>query len=165
VKTAVIHAALQAAEAMGENISQKALARDLEVSPSTVAEAVRDLRSARNEDLGQISFTKAQDRHVGARLRMLAKKLEADFDERVRLAMLEKNKDYLTALEKLEKQANEKLELYETLVNRHQPIFTVEEYKNLLMVAHPDANPSKETCHAVFLSLKAMELQLIGRKL
>jgi hypothetical protein len=145
--------------------TERLTAREAGVSQGVSADALRDLKSRRAEEDGRIRFLKAQDHHVEARVRILDKKRETEFNERVRLAMLAHNQEYRRGLEELQKEASEKLDLYEKLVNRHKPLFTVEEYKNLLMVAHPDSNPSKDVRNAAFLSLKAAELQLIGRKL
>jgi hypothetical protein len=156
----------QVAEAQtGKLPPERELAATAGVSPATANEALQIIRHNRPEEIGRVQFTKAQQDHIDAAMKRRLRELEKDFDERVRLAMLENNKDYRQRLEDRQREANEKEERYERLTNQHRPIFTVEEYKNLLMVAHPDSNPSQDIRNAAFLSLKAKELQLIGRKL
>ena len=145
----------------GHYPSSKVLSSITGLSTRASDNAIRTLRSL---DAG-VTFTKAQQAHIEARLRMLDREREATFEERVRVTMLERNKAYLGGLEQLERQAREQKELYDSLVNRHQPIFTIEEYKRLLMVAHPDSKPSLDTLNDVFMAVKERELQLIGRKL
>jgi hypothetical protein len=109
------------------------------------------------------SFTKAQDYHVEAKLKLEARKLEATFDDRVRHKVLEENKSYLASLETLEKSARRQKEYYDALINHHQPIFTDAEYRDLLLCTH-EGNPSKEVRERAFIALNAKKLQLTGRK-
>ena len=163
-KTNKAKAFAQAYEAEhGQLPPERLVARETGVSQGVSADALRDLRSRRSEADGRIVFSKAQDRHVEARIKVLDKAREADFKERVRLAMLEKNAAYLAGLEGLEKQAREKQELYETLVNQHRPIFTRVEYTDILFCAHND-HVERERKHRAATSLIAKKLQLTGEK-
>jgi hypothetical protein len=107
---------------------------------------------------------KAQTRHIAAQLKILTKQLEDQFEERVRLTMLERNKDYLITLEQLQKEASEKSHLYDKILNNYNPIFTEEEYKIILICLHPDNSASKEKREIAFKAFSVMKLQLTGKK-
>ena len=159
VKSQAAVAALQAATTTGKKIVYKEIAQKLDVSVSTVTEAARDIKAG-----ASTSYTKAQDHQVEARIRMLDKAREAEFNERVRLAMLEKNKAFRTVLEQSKREANEKSERYERILNNYKPIFTEEEYRNILICLHPDNSASKERREAAFRAFSVMKLQLTGKK-
>ena len=112
----------------------------------------------------ELRFIKAQDLHVEARIRALDKEREKTFDERVRLGVLERNAGYLAALEKLEKEASEKRERYDTLINSYRPIFTDTEFTVILTCLHPDNSASPEKRDTAFKAFNAMKLQLTGKK-
>jgi hypothetical protein len=95
---------------------------------------------------------------------MLARKLEAEFDERVRQGVLDGNADYLAALNQLQKEASEKWERYDTLINSYQPIFNETEFVTILTCLHPDNSASKEKRNVAFKAFNAMKLQLTGKK-
>ena len=102
--------------------------------------------------------------HVDAQLRILTKKLESEFGERVRLAVLERNKPHLDALKELEDKARKQHELYETLNNKFKPLFTEEEYRIILICLHPDNSATKERRETAFKAVQAVKLQLTGKK-
>lgn len=106
------------------------------------------------------TFTKAQDKEVEARIKVL----ESQFNERVRLAMLERNKDYLITLDQLKKEASEKAYHYGQMINNHNPIFTEEEFKTIIICLHPDNSASKEKRDTAFKAVQARKLQLTGKK-
>ena len=142
-KLTIAKAFAQAYEAEnGELPTERLMAHETGVSQGVCADALRLLRDRRSEDSEKIKFTRAQDHHVEARLRIAAKAQEVQFKERVRLAMLEHNADYRRGLEELQREATEQRDLYEKLVNNHRPLFTVEDYKNIVMVAHHDCYAS-----------------------
>jgi len=150
--------------AQNELPPETVVARDTGVSRGTAADVLRDIKSRRaNEDV-KITFAKAQDYHVEAKLRMLSRKLESEFAERVRLKALEENKDYLAELEQLEKQANYKNELYDSLINSHKPIFTEAEYMTILACLHPDNSASERTREIAFKAFNVMKFQLTGKR-
>ena len=106
------------------------------------------------------TFTKAQDKQVEARLKVL----EAQFNERVRLTMLERNKDYLITLDQIQKEASEKAYHYGQMINNHNPIFTEEEFRTIIICLHPDNSASKEKRDTAFKAVQARKLQLTGKK-
>jgi hypothetical protein len=167
---AKLHAAKAFAQAYeaetGRLPTERLTARETGVSQGVSADALRDLKSRRAEEDGPIRFLKAQDHHVEARIKIRARELEADFAERVRLATLEKNAEYLAGLERLERQAAEKLELYETMVNRHQPIFTEAEFNDILFCTHWDQRNAltEERANRAVIALTIKKQQLTGKK-
>jgi hypothetical protein len=53
-------------------------------------------------------------------------------------------------------------ERFEQLINRRKPLFTADQFKMILMVAHPDNSASPDTRAEVFRLLKGKKLQLTG---
>ena len=106
------------------------------------------------------TFTKAQDKQVEARLKVL----EAQFNERVRLTMLERNKDFIATLEQSKKEASEKAYHYGQMINNHNPIFTEEEFRTIIICLHRDNSASKEKRDTAFKAVQARKLQLTGKK-
>jgi hypothetical protein len=148
----------------GKPVTKEALAKVANVSEGTAAIALKVVQAERSAgNVSTPTFTKAQDHQVEARVKVQFKKLESEFNERVRLKVLEENKPYLDSLEALQREARRQKELYDNLVNHHKPIFTEAEYRDLLLCTH-EGNPSKEVRERAFMTLNAKKLQLIGKK-
>ena len=152
-------------EETGQWPSSTKLAQVAGVNPRNADNALRTVKAveAAVQHLPLPTYTKAQDHQVEARVKVQSKKLEAEFDERVRLRVLDENKSYLAGLETLEKSARRQKEYYDALINHHKPIFTETEYRDLLLCTH-EGNPSKEVRERAFMALNAKKLQLIGKK-
>jgi hypothetical protein len=134
------------------------------VTPSTYYHTLREIKSIRAhaDTAWPLRFTKAQERHIEALVKLKAKEFEKDFEDRV-VEETKKRIDVLfPKLEKLEESAktNEKYyrERLESLA-----IFSEAEYRDILLCTH-EANPSKETRERAFITLNAKKLQLTGRK-
>jgi hypothetical protein len=108
-------------------------------------------------------LTKAQQSLVEAKLKILSRKLELDFNERVRLAMLEHNETYRAGLEKLKADAQRKNEIYDKLINNYKAIFNEEEFRNILVCLHPDNSASKEKRETAFSVFNNKKFQLTGK--
>jgi hypothetical protein len=113
-------------------------------------------------DPASLSLTAQQK--AGLSLKQQRKALEREFDERVRLKVLEENKDFLAQLEQIQQEASEKWKLYHDLVNEHKPVFTEPEFMLILTCLHPDNSASKEKREQAFSAFNAMRLQLTGKK-
>jgi hypothetical protein len=112
----------------------------------------------------EVRYTKAQEYHLDARLKARTRQLEADFNERVRLAMLEHNKEYRKGLEELQQKAREQINLHEKLNNHFRPIFTEIEFMTIMTCLHPDNSASKEKRDTAFKAFNAVKFQLTGKK-
>jgi hypothetical protein len=155
----------QAAEAQtGKLPPEKELAAAAGVSPATANEALQIIRHNRPEDIGRVQLTKTTNDHIEAAMKHRLREWEKDFDERVRLAMLEHNKDYRSVLEESKKRAEEKEERYNNLINDFKPLFTETEYTVILTCLHPDNVASKEKRDTAFKAFNAMKFQLTGKK-
>ena len=113
----------------------------------------------------ELRFTKAQEAHIEARIKALTKQLEKEFAERIRLGVLEANADYLAALNQLQKEASEKWERYDNLINSYRPLFTDTEFTIILTCLHPDNSASKEKRDNAFKAFHAMKFQAHGKKM
>jgi hypothetical protein len=133
------------------------------VTPSTYYHTLREIKSIRahGDTAWPLRFTKAQEHHIEALVKLKTKELESNFEDRV-VEETKKRIDILfPKLEKLEESAktNEKYyrERLESLA-----IFSEAEYRDILLCTH-EANPSKETRERAFIALNAKKLQLTGK--
>lgn len=155
----------QTAEAQtGKLPPEKDLAVAAGVSTATANEALQIIRHNRPEDIGRVQFTKATQEHIEAAMKRRLRELEKDFNERVRLQVLEENAPFREVLEKAKKAADEKSERYESLINYRNPIFNETEFTIILTCLHPDNVASKEKRDTAFKAFNAMKFQLTGKK-
>lgn len=129
-----------------------------------VIEPSLDVVIAEEGNKSEVKINKRQLALVDARIKVLSKKLEDEFNERVRLTMLEKNKEYRNGLEKLQKEAKENIELYTKLINRHKPLFTEDQFRTIIACLHPDNSASTEKRETAFRLFQTMKTQLTGKK-
>jgi hypothetical protein len=136
------------------------------VTPSTYDRAIRQIISnrAQAEALGQLKFTKATALHIEAIIARRTRELEKDFEERVRLQVLEENAPFRTVLEESKKQADRKKETYDSLLNDHKPIFNEIEFITILACLHPDNSASRGKRNTAFQTFNAMKFQLTGKR-
>jgi hypothetical protein len=134
------------------------------VTPSTYYHTLREIKSIRAGAAGPLKFTKAQEQHVEAKLKAHMKRSNAEFDERVRLAVLEENKDYRAVLDKSKREASEKFLMYEELINNYNTIFTEAEFANIRFCLHPDNSASADKRQLAFTTFNIKKLQLTGKK-
>ena len=78
--------------------------------------------------------------------------------------MLERNKDFIYYIRTIEKEASEKAYHYGQMINNHNPIFTEEEFRTIIICLHPDNSASKEKRDTAFKAVQARKLQLTGKK-
>ena len=156
----------------GQWPSTKKLAEVAGVGPRNADNALRAVKAV-EDAIGRapdITYTKAQDHHVEARIRAATKELEkaaqareASFWERV---TKEANASCAKRFPHLQERENDVVRAerhWRTVANNHKPIFTDAEYRDLLLCTH-EANPSEETRKRAFMALKAAKLQLTGKK-
>jgi hypothetical protein len=148
----------------GELPTPTIISKEMKLSRSTAAEALHEVKSMREGLLGQIKLTKAQEYHIEIKLKLLSRKLETEFAERVRLATLEKSKSYLADLEELKKKAQEKYDLHNKLINNYKPLLTEDEFRAILVCLHPDNSASEERRKKAFTMFNAKKFQLTGNK-
>jgi hypothetical protein len=129
-----------------------------------VVETALDVVIAEEGKIPEIKYTKKQIYQLEAKLKILSKKLENEFNERVRLKMLEQNKDYLSKLERLQKEASEKYSRYTDLINNYKPIFSEDEFRTIIACLHPDNSASKEKRETAFYAFNMKRFQLTGKK-
>lgn len=141
--------------------------RDRIIQAHRVASATADqaLAEVRIEDRiapQEITYTKAQEHHLEARLKILNQAREAEFEARV-VQETKKRIDILfPKLERLEESAKINEKYYRERLEK-MAIFTEAEYRDILFCTH-EANPSKETRERAFIALNAKKLQLTGKR-
>jgi transposase-like protein len=133
-----------------------------------IREAAR--QEAFAEIVGTKEFTKATAaQKLEAFKRMVERELNAKhaermrgLDEEVRLRVVAKNKEYLAKLNAMEEKARETVELYQKFTNNHKALFTIEQFKTILMCLHPDGQRTEEKLSSAFRLFNAKKLQLTG---
>lgn len=142
----------------------------LELHPVATATAdqalgeVRAVLEAAKAKPEAVKYTKANENLIEARIKVRAKKMEAEFEERVRAAVLEKNKEYLGRLERMEKEARDQLASYTQLINNHKPLLTEDQFKVIWVCLHPDNSASKDKREKAFNTFTDIRFQLTGKK-
>lgn len=108
---------------------------------------------------------------LDAAIRQAKRKADADYEaairglnEEVRQRVLDRTKERLAMLNEMEAKARETETFYTEMTNRHQPPFSVEQFKTILMCLHPDGERSKEKLAEAFRLFNARKLQLTGKK-
>lgn len=162
----------------GDPISRDALAQELNVSEGTIQRA--DLAErGRLEGIAegeanvlnaQGKFTKAQAHHVEALARKQERHLNQQFNAAVEARVATRVAERVAALEKAQIACREQREAafkdqqhWQKLINRHKPIFTVEEFRAIVMALHPDNSASEETRARAMQSVNDKKLQLTGK--
>jgi hypothetical protein len=134
------------------------------VTPSTYDRAIREIRGAR-ETTGPLKFTKAQEHHVEARVKIEVKaaieQLHASFEKEVEKRNKVDIDKLFPDLEKMREDARRNEKLYRELIEKNA-IFTEAEYRDILCTH--EGNPSKETRKRAFIALNAKKLQLTGKQ-
>jgi hypothetical protein len=139
------------------------IAKAVGCSKSTASEALHENKSLQAGLLGPVKLSKAQEYHINAIIARRKREFETEFNERVRLAMLEHNESYRAGLEKLKIEAQKKFDLYEKLVNKHKPLFTEAEFTMIITCLHPDNVASKEKRDEAFKLVNLNKLALMGK--
>ena len=161
----------------GEPIGRNKIAEEIGTHNSTVDIAIA-LERGRHEGIveseavvlnEQGKFTKAQAKHVEALIKKYRRDLDSQFKAAVEVQVDKRVKERRTELDKareaVSKQLNEAFkdqQHWRQLINNRKPIFTGEEYRDLLLCTH-EANPSEETRKRAFIALNVKKLQLIGK--
>ena len=116
---------------------------------------------------GRVEFSPAQ-KHLEAAIAKRTKELETTFAKRVATAARADAKAYFDKnfpeFQKNNNDAAAAEAYWRERNNNFKPIFSAEEYKNILMCLHPDGKRSSEKIIAAFVAFKAKELQLTGKR-
>lgn len=137
------------------------------VASATADQAMGEVRAtleAAEKNPTKIKYTKAQESLIEARIKVRVKKIESEFEERIRQGVLERNKDYLARLEKMEKEARDQFSTYTKLINGHRPIFTEDQFKAIWACLHPDNSASNDKREAAFRIFTEARFLLTGKK-
>lgn len=115
-------------------------------------------------------FTKAQDKHVQALVKKFKRDLDAQFAAVVEAEVNKQVKARKDALDKareaVSKQLNDAFkdqQHWKALINNHKSLFTVEEFRTIVMALHPDNSASEETRARALQSVNEKKLQLTGK--
>lgn len=85
-------------------------------------------------------------------------------DEQVRVRVIEENKEYLAMLDKLEDKASRAEKHWRTVIDNHRPVFTVDQFKLILMCLHPDGQRTPEKLSEAFRSFNDRKTQLTNKR-
>jgi hypothetical protein len=87
-----------------------------------------------------------------------------NLDEEVRQRVLSETKDYLAMLKGREEEATKTIETYREFTNNHQVLFTLDQFKTILMCLHPDGQRTPEKLAEAFRLFNAKKFQLTGER-
>lgn len=159
----------------GEDINTEKVAKNQNVSVDTVeraalAEQARiDVLEELDVDPETLAATAKGKLEIAKR--MLERKLSMEhtarmrgLEEEVRKRVLTEGKEYLTELKVMEKEARETVERYQAYANIKKPLFTVDQFKAVLMCLHPDGKRTADKLNEAFLLFNGKKLQLTGEK-
>ena len=162
----------------GEPIGRNKVAEEIGTHNSTVDIAIA-LERGRHEGIveseavalnEQGKFTKAQAKHVEALVKKYRRDLDSQFKATVEAQVDKRVKDRRAALdsarEACAKQLNEAFkdqQHWRQLINNHKPLFTVDEFRAIVMALHPDNSASEETRARALQSVTEKKLQLTGK--
>jgi CHAT domain-containing protein len=120
-------------------------------------------------DPKSLSMTAQQKLEIA--IRREAAQLEASFqkrmrelDEEVRQLVLERTKSRLKMLDEMEEKARDSETYYQKLINNHKSIFTIDEFKTILMCLHPDGQRTSEKLTEAFRLINSKKTQLTKEK-
>lgn len=85
-------------------------------------------------------------------------------DQEVHERVAAETAEHLTKLRELQAAAQAERELYQELINGHQPVLSEDQWTVLRRVAHPDNSASAEVRALAFQIINSKKLQLTGRK-
>ena len=135
------------------------------VSPRAVDNAMRTVKAV--EEARTVSevftYTKAQDHHLEARLKVLDAEREKTFNERVAAQNREDIAKLFPKLQTIQDQAALNEKLYRELIAKHA-IFTEAECMDIIKACHPDNSATTEVRQRAFIAINAKKLQLTGKK-
>ena len=169
---------VRAAVENGKPVGRNKIAEDLGAHNSTVDVAI-GLERGRLEGLvegealalnEQGKFTKAQAKHVEALIKKYRRDLDAQFAAVVEAEVNKQVKARKEALDKAREAISKRLndafkdqQHWKVLINNHKPLFSVEEFRTIVMALHPDNSASEETRARALQSVNEKKLQLIGK--
>ena len=143
------------------------LARTANVSSRAADNALRTVKAVEQgrEETSIVTpmFTKAQDHHVEARVKVRLRELEQEFDARVQRETKANIDKLFPKLEQLREEAKITKELYMDRLEK-RAIFKLSEYMDIVKCCHPDNSASTEVRQRAFILVSGNKLQLTGRE-
>jgi len=143
------------------------LARTANVSSRAADNALRTVKAVEQgrEETAIVTpmFTKAQDHHVEARVKVRLRELEQEFDARVQRETKANIDKLFPKLEQLREEAKITKELYMDRLEK-RAIFKLSEYMDIVKCCHPDNSASMEVRQRAFILVSGNKLQLTGRE-
>lgn len=176
--TAQARARVRVAVENGDTIGRTQIAEDLGTHNSTVDVAI-GLERGRLEGIvegeavalnEQGKFTKAQAKHVEALIKKYRRELNSQFAAAVQAEVNKQVVDRKASLERAQeacaKQKNDAYkdqQYWKKLINNHKPLFTMDEFRAIIIGLHPDNSASEETRARAMQSVTDKKLQLTGK--
>jgi hypothetical protein len=85
-------------------------------------------------------------------------------DEEVRLRVVAESKDYVARLNEMEIKVRDEQKFWQHVANNHKPLFTVDQFKTVLMCLHPDGQRTADKLAEAFRLFKDKQVQLTGKR-
>jgi hypothetical protein len=133
--------------AITAELARSKILDELEIDPETLSPSAK----AKLEAAKRMMQHRLNAEHA-ARMRTL--------DDEVKQRVLKDGEKYRITLEEMERKHYDKEKLYRDLINNHKAIFTVDEFKTILMCLHPDGVRTAEKLADAFRLFNAKKVQL-----
>jgi len=85
-------------------------------------------------------------------------------DEEVRQRVVAEGKEYVAMVKEREAKVRSDEKLWREIINGHKPLFTVDQFKTILMCLHPDGVRTAEKLADAFRLFNGRKLQLTGKR-
>lgn len=146
---------------LDEGKSRVAVATEYDVGENTVKLAVAEEKGRRDPYIDPETLPKTTQEKLEIAIRQATRKLEADFERRVREAVRQELDDMVLPY------YNKKLEEYDEVIKSRKGVLTNEEYRLIISCLHPDrvSDPeTKERFERAFSAFKSHEVALRSEK-
>jgi hypothetical protein len=156
--------------------SNKEIAAEIGKSERQVRHVVDDERIRRDAvtsavtiDIDTLSPT--ANEKLAAAIRQEKRRLEVEYaarmqgiEEEVRLRVVAEGKEYLAMIKEREAKVYKSEQFWQSVANDHKPLFTVDQFKTILMCLHPDGQRTEDKLAEAFRLFKDKQVQLTGKR-
>jgi hypothetical protein len=159
---------------------REALLRELAQAKAELAQAKAQMtelhletpiRREAESEVNPATLSVSAQKKLEIALRQHQRKLDAEHaartrevDEQVRLRVIAENKDYLAMVKEMEAEARSQQKLWREMIDNHKPLFTVDQFKTILMCLHPDGLRTADKLANAFRLFNDKKLQLTAKR-
>ena len=147
------------------------IAKTTGISARQVRHVVEEeaIRREAGIEIDPATLPMSAQKKLEAALRQRQRKLDAEHatrmrgvDEEVRLRVVAENKEYVVMIGEMEAKVRSDEKLWREIINNHKPLFTVDQFKTILMCLHPDGHRTADKLAEAFRLFNGKKVQLTG---